>query len=64
MALVLIDDCDVDIKKEAPNNNVPRALFGLLKTCRSIRQFAKKTDEKNLDIEKVAKDRLKELYAS
>lgn len=46
MALVLIDDVSAD-KTQLPNNSVPRALFGLLKCCKGVKQFAKKVDEKN-----------------
>ena len=47
MALVLIDDVNADLTKTNVNTSVPRALFGLLKCCKAIKQFAKKVDEKN-----------------
>lgn len=61
MSLVLIDDVNAD-ESQLPNNSVPRALFGLLKCCKAIKQYAKKVDEKNAQIEQVVQERLKVLY--
>ena len=64
-ALILIDDTSKDSK--VINNNVVRALWGLIRVCKSI-QRAKapkdKVDEKNDQILKISQERVQKIYAS
>ena len=57
-ALVTIDNLD----NAKVNNNVPRALFGLIRACKAVKTFAKKEEDINKEICEMAEDRLKELY--
>ena len=45
-ALITIDN----LHNAKVNNNVPRALFALVRTCKAIRTFAKKEDDTNKEI--------------
>jgi tetratricopeptide (TPR) repeat protein len=63
-ALIIIDDNAKDVK--TVNNNVVRALWGLIKVCKTIKktQEAKdKVDEKNARVLQIAQDRVKKIYA-
>ena len=60
-ALVLIDN----INDSRVNTNVPRALWGLLKCCKTIRailQKSEKTDQKNEELLKLAEARIHKIY--
>ena len=59
-ALVLSDD-NTDPKRV--HNNVPRALWGLLKVCKTIAQVQRKDEPKNLELQELASARLKEIYS-
>ena len=56
-ALVLIDNT----KEERVNNNVARALWGLIKTCKNI-QKQSPDNQKNLQILAIAQKRVGEIY--
>jgi tetratricopeptide (TPR) repeat protein len=61
-ALVLIDD----INEKRVNNNVARALWGLLKTCKTIKQILNKQDKsdgKNDEVLELAEARIKKIYS-
>ena len=63
-ALVIIDDNSKGMKEV--NNNVVRALWGLIKVCKTIQrlQGAKdKIDEKNVKVLQIAQGRINEIYA-
>lgn len=59
-ALVLIDD--VKDKKHV-HNNVARALWGLLKVCKTLNQIQKKGDPKNTEVLQITHERLTEIYS-
>ena len=61
-ALVLIDD----VNEKRVNNNVARALWGLLKACKTIKSTLKKTekvDAKNEEILGLAQARIEKFYS-
>lgn len=61
-ALVLIDD----VNEKRVNNNVARALWGLLKVCKTIKSTLKKTekvDSKNEEILGLAQARIEKIYS-
>ena len=60
--LVLIDST----KERHVNNNVVRALFGLVKTCKAIRSHQHKNDKldnKNTQMIEIAEKRIKDIYS-
>lgn len=57
-SLVIIDN----LHDKKVNNNVPRALFGLIRACKAVKTFAKKEDDLNKEVTQMAEGRLKELY--
>ena len=59
-ALVLIDD----VKDKKAAVNVPKALWGLLKTCQTIEKTASKEDARNDTIIQITKERLAQLYST
>ena len=61
-ALVLIDD----VNDKRVNNNVPRALWGLLKVCKTIKSILGKTekvDAKNDEILELTQARIEKIYS-
>ena len=61
-ALVLVDD----VNEKRVNNNVARSLWGLLKTCKTIKGLLgrnEKTDAKNDELLSLAESRLKHIYS-
>lgn len=61
-SLVLIDD----INEKRVNNNVARALWGLLKVCKTIKSGLKKNDkvdQKNDEILELAQARIQKIYS-
>ena len=65
-ALVLIDDTD-NKKGSVVNNNVARALFGLLRVCKQISHVQnpkqRSEDKKNQEVAEIARARLNEIYS-
>ena len=57
--MVLIDDAKD--KKNLPTN-LGRALWGLLKCCKQLKQYENKADDKNDQMIDIAKNRLRDLY--
>ena len=65
-ALVLIDNAK---ETKSINNNVVRALWGLIKVCQTLKQKqmqkdASKADAKNLEVLQLAESRIKQIYSS
>ena len=61
-SLVLIDD----VNEKRVNNNVPRALWGLLKVCKTIKSSLKKNDkvdQMNEEILGLAQARIQKIYS-